>query len=168
MRITRYLKPQNVRLGLRSGHLDEIDPAKDRGAELARLKSEVIAELVELFMSTGVIRNRNKFQLDLVNREKASSTAVGCGVAVPHVRSMQPRDIGLVFARSEQGVWYDAPNGGLVHIFFGLCSPVYDDDQALNLYKWVAHNFLHEQWLMPALLAAPDANEIIKILSGLR
>lgn len=168
MQIARYLKPELVRLGMVHGHLDEIDPEKDRDAELARLKLDVIDELVDLFMETGVVRNRNKFRMDMINREKGSSTAVGMGVAVPHVRSMQPRSVGLIFARSREGVWYDAPGGELVHIFFGVCSPVYDDKQALAFYQWVAQSFLQETWLMPALLAAEDADEIIGLLSSLQ
>lgn len=165
--ISRYLKPAYIRLGLRAGHLDELDPEKNRSAELARLKNEVVEELVDIFMHTGVVRNRNKFLLDMINREKCSSTAVGNGIAVPHVRSMQPRAVGLIFARSREGVWYDAPHGGLVHIFFGICSPVYDDQNVLTFYQWLAQNFLNEEWLMPALLAANDEHEIIALLTNL-
>lgn len=168
MYISRYLKPNLVRLGLEHGHLDQIDPAKDREKELLRLKDEVIEELTDLFMETGQIRNRSKFHLDLVNREKASSTAVGFGVAVPHVRGMQPRSLGIVFARSREGVWYDSPDGELVHIFFGLASPVYDEKTALHFYKWIAQSFLQEDWLATALLEADSADEIIGILSGLQ
>lgn len=168
MQIARYLKPAQIRLGLVHGHLDDMDPEKDRDAELRRLKFEVVDELVELFATTGVVRNLSKFRTDMINREKCSSTAVGMGVAVPHVRSMQPRSLGLVFARSREGVWYDAPGGELVHVFFGLCSPVYDDKQALSFYQWIAQSFLQEAWLMPALLAAEDEDEIIGLLSSLQ
>ena len=168
MYISRYLKPNLVRMGLVSGHLDQIDPEKDRAVELARLKNEVLEELTDLFMETGQIRNRHKFYLDLVNREKGSSTAVGQGIAVPHVRSMQPRGLGIIFARSREGVWFDAPDGGLVHIFFGLASPVYDEKKALHFYQWIAQSFLQEEWLAGALLEAEDEHEIIGILSGLQ
>lgn len=168
MHIARYLKPEFVRLGLVHGHLDEIDPEKDRDAELQRLKFEVVDELVDLFGATGVVRNLNKFRTDMVNREKGSSTAVGMGIAVPHVRSMQPRSLGLIFARSREGVWYDAPDGELVHIFFGICSPVYDDQSSLSFYQWIAQSFLQESWLLPALLEAETADEIIGLLCTLQ
>lgn len=168
MYISRYLKPGLVRLGLVHGHLDDIDPQKDREKELWRLKEEVLEELTDLFMETGQIRNRTKFHLDLLNREKGSSTAVGYGVAVPHVRGMQPRGVGLIFARSREGVWYDAPDGKLVHIFFGIASPTYDEKTALHFYQWIAQSFLQEEWLKDALLEAKDEHEIIGILSSLQ
>ncbi|MBN2713606.1 MAG: PTS sugar transporter subunit IIA [Planctomycetes bacterium] len=168
MYIARYLKPEYVKLGLINGHLDEIDEEKDLEKEQARLKESVIEELTDLFMLTGQIRNRHKFLLDLVNREKQCSTAVGNGIAVPHVRSMQPRKMAVVFARSHDGVWYDAPDGKPVHIFFGITAPSYDDKAFLQFYKWVAQSFLQEDWLLDALLAAEDEHEIIAILSGLQ
>ncbi len=168
MYIARYLKPEFVQLGLRNGHLDEIDPEKDEERERDRLKWEVVEELADLFDKTGVVRNRSKFLADFVHREKQGSTALGGGIAVPHVRSMQPRDFAIIFARSREGVWYDAPDGEPVHVFFGITAPSYDDKTYLNFYKWVAQSFVQEDWLLDALLAAEDEHEIIRILSGLQ
>lgn len=166
--IARYLKPEFVKLGLVGGHPDQIDAEKDLSRERERLKGEVIEEIVDLFDRTGVIRNRHKFHNDLVYREKQASTAVGGGIAVPHVRSMQPRSLAIVFARSRDGAWYDAPDGDPVHIFFGITAPPYDDKVFLQFYKWVAQSFLQEEWLKSALLEAEDEHEIIGILSGLQ
>jgi len=166
--IARFLKPEYVQLGLVNGHYDSIDPDKDRAKELARLKESVVDEITDLFMKTEVVRNRHKFFLDLLNRERKATTAVGQGVAVPHVRSMQPRSLAIVFARSREGVEYDAPDGEPVHIFFGIAAPPYDDKVFLQFYKWVAQSFLQEEWLSAALLEAEDEHEIIRILSGLQ
>ncbi len=165
--IARYLKPNYVKLGFVGGHLDQIDPEKDPEKERQRLKGEVIEELTDLFMETGVVRNRHKFLNDMINREKRASTAVGSGIAVPHLRSMQPRELALVFARSRDGVEFDSPDGKPVHVFFGITAPEYDDKQSLQIYKWIAQSFLQEVWLMDALLEAEDEHEIIGILSGL-
>ncbi len=168
MYISRYLKPEYVRLGLVHGHRDEIDPEKDEAKEKLRLKEAVVEELTDLFVETGVVRNRHKFFLDLWNREKKASTAVGDGIAVPHVRSMQPQKMAIVFARSVDGVEYDSPDGEPVHIFFGITAPPYDDKAFLYFYKWIAQSFLQEDWLHGALLHAEDEHEIIGILSGLQ
>lgn len=165
--IARYLKPEHIKLGLIGGHPDQVDPEKPIEHERARLKREVIGELCELFEQTGVVRNPTKFEKDLIYREKQASTAVGDGIAVPHVRSMQPRSLAVIFARSPDGVWYDAPDNLPVHIFFGIAAPPYDDKVFLQFYKWIAQSFLQEEWLAPALLAAEDEHEIIGILGGL-
>lgn len=170
MQITRYLKPEVVRLGMVGGHRDEIDPEKDPEKELVRLKNEVVEELTDLFMNTNQIRNRNKFHHDLVSRERKASTAIGHGIAVPHVRSMQPRQFCMVFARSRDGVEFASPDGEPVHIFFGMAAPTYDERAStdyLNAYKWIATCFKEQDWLADALLQAEDEHAIIAILSGL-
>jgi PTS system fructose-specific IIC component len=167
MQLMRYLKPEHVRLGLVHGHLDGIDPEKDPAAERARLKEAVIDELVELFDRTGVIRNASKFAKDLRYRESQSSTALGDGIAVPHARSLQPRRLAIVFARSREGVWYDAPDGKPVHIFFGIAGPSYDEREFLQFYKWIAQSWLQEEWLPQALLEAEDEHEVVGILGSL-
>ncbi len=170
MQITRYLKPDYVRLGMVGGHPDDIDPEKDEAKERVRLKEEVLEELTDLFMQTGQIRNRNKFHHDLVSRERKASTGLGSGLAVPHVRSMQPKSFCMVFARSRDGVEYLSPDGEPVHIIFGIAAPSYDEklhNEYLQVYKWIARAFKEEDWLPAALLAAQDEHEIIGILAGL-
>ena len=170
MQITRYLKPEVVRLGMVGGHLDDIDPEKDPEKERIRLKEEVLEELTDLFMNTGQIRNRKKFHHDLVSRERKASTAIGRGLALPHVRSMQPKQFCMIFARSRDGVEYEAPDGEPVHLIFGMAAPSYDErmsNEYLQIYKWIARCFKEEEWLPGALLGAQDEHEIIGILSGL-
>ncbi|MCC8180753.1 MAG: PTS sugar transporter subunit IIA [Planctomycetes bacterium] len=170
VQITRYLRPEVVRLGMMSGHVDTIDPEKDEAKERARLKDDVVNELTDIFMATGHIRNRNKFHHDLMSRERKASTAIGHGLALPHVRSMQPKQFCMIFARSRDGVEFASPDGEPVHIFFGMAAPSYDEklsNEYLNIYKWIARSFKDEEWLPEALLQAEDEHEVIGILSGL-
>lgn len=170
MQITRYLSPEVVRLGMIGGHLDDIDPEKDPKKERIRLKEEVLDELTDLFMNTGQIRNRNKFYHDLVSRERKATTAIGGGLAIPHVRSMQPKQFCMVFARSGDGVEFDSPDEEPVHLIFGMAAPSYDErmtNEYLQVFKSIARAFKEEDWLPAALLQAQDEHEIIRILSGL-
>ena len=170
MQITRYLNPSVVRLGMMNGHLDDIDPERDPKKERERLKEEVLEELTDLFMNTGQIRNRNKFRHDLISRERKATTAIGGGLAVPHVRSMQPRQFCMIFARSRDGVEFDSPDGEPVHLIFGMAAPSYDEkvtNDYLQVYKTIARAFKETDWLPAALLHAQDEHEIIRILSGL-
>jgi PTS system fructose-specific IIC component len=167
MKISQYLKPCQIALGLVSGHIDEIDPEKDQAKEKTRLKSEAIDELIGLFDKSGEIRNLSKFTNDFINREKSGSTALENGIALPHIRSMQPRKTVIIFARSQDGVWFDSIDGGLTHVFFGISAPKYDDKDFYRFHKWISTAFIQEEWLKDALLWAEDEHEIIKILGHL-
>ncbi len=168
MYISRYLKPDYIQLGIYSGHLDDIDEAKNHDTELWRLKTEVISELANLFDKTGVIRNRTRFETEIINHEKSSSSATGNGIAVLDIRSMTPKSMGIVFARSQEGVWFDSTDNEPVHIIFGIACPSYDTKKAQHFYKWIAQSFLQEDWLPSALLYAENEHEIIGILSSLQ
>lgn len=167
MNISRYLKPSQIQLGMLNGHLDQIDPALDRNRELTRLKLAVIQELCGLFSVTGEIRNEVKFFKDFVYREKQSSTGLEGGIAIPSLRSMQPRKTILLFARSQEGVWFDAADQEPTHIFFGLAAPEYDDREYSKYLKWITASFAEEDWLKDALLWADDEHEVLKILGHL-
>ena len=170
MQVHRYLKAEYIQLGLRHGHLDGIDPEKDEARERVRLKEEVIEELTDLFLKTGHIRNRSKFHHDFLSRERKATTAIGHGLAVPHVRSLQPKQLALVVARSRDGVEFAAPDGKPVHLFFGLTAPSYDEKATkdfLLFYQWIGRHFRDSDWLLESVLEAKDAHEIVNLLAGL-
>jgi PTS system fructose-specific IIC component len=171
VQLGRLFREELVKLELESGPepLPEgVEPAP-AALERARwhFKERVCAELVTLFAASGEIRNEHKFYLDLLNREKKASTAIGEGLAVPHVRSLQPRTTVVVFARSTPGVEYASPDRAPVHLFFGITAPSYADADYLKIYKWLATSFTREDWFRPALMSAESAGEIVRILKSL-
>lgn len=175
--IARFLKAANVQLGMAHGHLDDIDPEKDLEAEKRRLKNEVVEEIVDLFLrvtvspepgASPVIANRKRFREDFLKRESQGGVAIGYGIALPHVRSPQTRQFAMVFARSREGVWYDAPDGKPVHLFFGICAPPWEQEWYLAFNQWIGRTFrAHLDWLPDALLAAETADDIVGLLVGL-
>ncbi len=172
MDVGRYLREELVKLEIESRPEplpESVEPTPQAlERHRWRFKEKVIAEISRLFAASGEIRNEHKFYLDMVNREKQATTAIGEGLAVPHVRSMQPRKLVLCFARSRDGVDYFSPDGGPVHIFFGVAAPSYDDSVYLRLYKWLAHAFTREDWLHDALMSAAEPGEVIRVIKSLR
>ena len=169
MQFARYLRPEQVCCQLTPQPLrspEEMVRLSPQRQSWLR-KEAVVRELATLFNASESIVNPNKFLTDLINREKKASTALGEGLAVPHVRSLQPRRLLCVVARSTQGVEYDSPDGKPVYLFFGLVAPSYNDREYLKFYRWIALSFREEEWLMPSLMEAADEHEIIKILRSL-
>jgi mannitol/fructose-specific phosphotransferase system IIA component (Ntr-type) len=168
MNISRYLKPDCIRLGLAEGHLDQADPEKDSARERERLKAAVIGELCGIFDASGEIRNLSKFERDFLDAEKAGSSVLRPGVALPCIRSLQPRKTVVIFARTGDGVWFDPPGKEPTHIILGLAAPSYEDRALARLQKWIRNAFLTEEWLPRALLDAEDEHEVIRILGHLQ
>ena len=172
MHIGRYLREELIELDLQAAPEPLPDGVEPTPQALERhrwhYKERVMSEIAGIFARSGEIRNEHKFYLDLVNREKQTSTALGEGLAVPHVRSMQPRKLVICFARSKSGVEYFSPDSRPVHLFFGVAAPSYDDSIYLRIYKWLAHAFSREDWLRSALMTVERPGEIIRMLKGLR
>ena len=130
-------------------------------------KERVIEALAALFDRSGQIRNLSKFTREFKQRENASTSAIGGGIAIPHLRSMQPRRLVVAVARSTPGLEYLAPDEKPVHLFFCLTAPPYDDRLYLRFHRWVAAELIAETWLIEALMQATSAHEMVKILRGL-
>lgn len=164
MKLTRYLKPAQIRMELRTRTPEAIPEGWSQDRFQWSVKEEVLRELVELIEASGKVSNPKKLFTDLLNRERKATTAIGGGLAVPHVRTMQAKDLVLFFARSTPGVEFVSLDRAPVHLFIGVVAPPYDDALYLRLYKRIAQSF-SIPGATERLMAAKDEHEAIKILS---
>lgn len=130
-------------------------------------KEGAIEALVDLLARSGQIRNVSKFAREFKMRENASTSAIGNGIAIPHLRSMQPRRLVVAVARSPEGIEFLSPDDRPVHLFFCLTTPPYDDKVYLRFHKWVATEIMSEGWLIGALMQAATPHDMVKVLRGL-
>ena len=59
----------------------------------------------------------------LAEREAQGSTALGLGVALPHVRTDMVPSLRIAYGRSNDGIDWEAPDGQPVHHLFLLVAP---------------------------------------------
>jgi mannitol/fructose-specific phosphotransferase system IIA component (Ntr-type) len=167
MNLRRFLSLEGIRLELRteaspSGDLPtDFDPWATKN--LLRIQEEVLEEMVELFAASGAVNNTKRFFRDLHNREKQAVTAVGQGVVIPHVRTLQVRSFVMVFARSTEGIPYPTPEGDPVRLFIGLAAPPYDDRTYLKVYKSLAKLLLDPVHL-DEFMNATESSEVLRTL----
>lgn len=83
-------------------------------------RDEVIAELVELLVRAGKIKDRGPILDALYERETRGSTGIGGGVAIPHARCEDIRDIILAVGIAPQGIEFEAVDDEPVKIVFLL------------------------------------------------
>lgn len=104
----------------------------------------------------------NIFDL-FITRERLGSTAIGHGVAIPHIRFadiQQPLAMLLQLARP---VDYDARDGKPVDLFFPLLVPHTAQDEHIHILSSIA-TLLQEPDLRTALRTATDAHELYQII----
>ncbi len=77
----------------------------------------------------------------LVDRERLGSTAIGHGVAIPHVRSTLVKHPLGALLRLEHGIDFGATDKQEVDLFFALLVPVDGDEEHLQILAHIAKKF---------------------------
>lgn len=160
----QQFKPERIKLDL------EVEwPTDAKGNPLPPrkaiwiIKSKVIDELVSLHEKSGFVQNRNRLFKDLLNREKRATTGIGNGVAVPHVRTLQVRDVSVCFAKSNNGIEFEAVDGEPCYLFFSIVAPPYNDQDYLKFFSKIASMLQYES-VREALRNAETPDEVIRII----
>ena len=171
MNFRRFLPPEAIRLDLQTKKTpdgefpEDFDPMGERNME--RIRKSVIAEITELFEATGQVGNPKRLFRDLYEREKRAVTAVGQGIAFPHVRTLQVRSFVMAFARSVGGLPFGAPDEEPVHLFFAMAAPPYDDRTYLRVYRSLATLLLQPEYY-EQFLSLQEPGEVLRTLELVR
>ena len=93
MKILEYLIPERVKLNLNG-----------------KTKEEVIKEMAQLFVKTGIVdaENADEFVKEINEREKLSPTGMQDGIAIPHTRTELVNKVALALGISKEGVDFES------------------------------------------------------------
>ncbi len=145
MNLSRYFTENSIKLEMETV-IEPFDEEKSREKWIVDAKAEILEELVTLLEQDARIGNRTKLMLDFVNREKKATTAIGNGIAIPHIRSLQAKEFMIGFARSTEGYEFDSLDGKLSHLFFVMAAPPYEDQLYLKVFKALAEALQYESF----------------------
>jgi mannitol/fructose-specific phosphotransferase system IIA component (Ntr-type) len=83
-------------------------------------KESVVAEVLELLVTSGDVTDRDGAYQALLDREEKGTTGIGGGVAVPHAKHTAITHLCLALGLSARGVEFDAIDGERAHVIFLL------------------------------------------------
>lgn len=108
MRITNYLNRQQILTDLKSSD-----------------KRGVLEELTQVLFDQGQVpaERREDIIAGLVDREELTSTGLGYGLALPHIKTNAVTKIQIVFGRSVRGIDFASLDGNPTHLFFLVLAP---------------------------------------------
>ncbi|BDR58938.1 PTS fructose transporter subunit IIABC [Xylocopilactobacillus apicola] len=89
----------------------------------AKNKAEAIDEMAASMEKGGIINDIGKFKEGIWNREKQTSTGLGEGIAMPHTKNSAVNKATVLFAKSNDGIDYEALDGQPVYVFFMIAAP---------------------------------------------
>ena len=120
----------------------------------------VIGELAEAMSTNRFVSNPTALVEAAMERESVLSTAVGNGLAFPHVRGVEGGGLTLALGVSKKGFKYDAA-GTIVHLVFFSVIPVAVSPFYMRLMAVLAEAFSKES-NRAALLAAKSSADLWK------
>lgn len=128
-------------------------------------KKEAIAEIADALIKTKLIKKnmRESVLTALLDREELGSTGIGQGIAIPHAKHPDVKSLVGLFARSREGVEFQALDGEPVHLFFLLLSNQESADLHLQALAHVSTQ-LRNDIFRRFLLKARDGKEIKELL----
>jgi nitrogen PTS system EIIA component len=106
MRLTEILKPQNIKVPLE-----------------AKIKTEAIAELVNLLAANGDLTDPKKVLEAVLDREATRTTGIGNGLAIPHGKCTGTDHLVMAIGRPATPIDFQAIDGRPVSLIWLLSSP---------------------------------------------
>lgn len=129
----------------------------------AEKKEDILKEMAALAVDRHPGLSAAEVLKVLQERERLGSTGIGDGIAIPHGKLKQAKDVIAVFGRSVKGVEFNSLDGRKVHLLFLLLAP--EDAVGIHL-KMLARisRLLKDPSVRTRLLSAPDAEAISTII----
>lgn len=128
-------------------------------------KQELFQQLAEKMLAAGYITSQgsDEFIRGLNEREALSTTGIGDGIAIPHVKSDLIIKPVIIFLRSDAGIPWDSLDDEPVHLVFMIAVPENAEAEHLDiltrLCRWLMDDDLRSQ-----LMQAKTATEVVELL----
>ena len=128
-------------------------------------KVQVVEELAGGLVATGQLGGNNlgKFVKEILARESLGTTAIGKGIAIPHIRTGLSSSLVGLLGFSQDGIDFSSLDKRPTHAVFMLASPMAQKDQQIRILGRIAAVANHENFLK-FLLQCKSAQEISDLL----
>jgi PTS system fructose-specific IIC component len=95
-------------------------------------KAGAIDEMVQKMYDAGRISDIDTYKQGILAREAQTSTGLGDGIAMPHAKNAAVKEATVLFAKSKNGVDYEALDGQPTYLFFMIAAPEGANDTHLQ------------------------------------
>jgi nitrogen PTS system EIIA component len=125
-------------------------------------KKQALQELSNRAAEVTGLESRQIFDT-LLQRERLGSTGLGRGIAIPHVKFKQLKNMVCIFARLTEPIQFDSHDGEPVDLVFLLLAPEHASGDHLKALARISR-LVREPSVLERLRAAEDANALKSVL----
>lgn len=127
-------------------------------------KKKLFEHAAELFGQTLTLKSTDIFT-SLFERERLGSTALGCGIAIPHGRIKGLKDARGALYRLSTPLEFDAPDNQPVSLCFILLVPKDANETHLQILGELAQLF-GDEVMREKMLASRSADELLALIGA--
>lgn len=128
-------------------------------------KEAILAEMVDLLVASGHIRDRDAVLKAIADREKRMSTGMQNGIAIPHGKTDSVDCLVAALGIKRGGVDFEALDGQPSNIFVMTVSPDSRTGPHIQFLAEISRP-LNDAAVRAKLLAATSREEVLKLLLG--
>lgn len=131
----------------------------------ASSKKEAVDRMVDFLAARGYAGDREDLRGAIWKRERAGSTGIGYGIAVPHAKTADCSELCLAVGLTESPIEFDSMDGAPVRLVFIMASPL---DQTGPHIKALAEisRVLTDEAVRRRALRARTAEALHKVLTS--
>ncbi|WP_336024980.1 PTS sugar transporter subunit IIA [Halobellus salinisoli] len=122
-------------------------------------KEAAIEFLLDLIADNGRVTDRAAALKALREREQEATTGVGMGIGIPHAKTSAVDEPSVAFARSSEGIDFDAMDDKPARLLFMILVPAEGGEEHLQILSALSRALMHED-VRETLLEAEDAETI--------
>jgi len=129
-------------------------------------KREALLSLAENISTAPEITNPQELSRELLRREELMSTAIGCGIAIPHIRLLSISDLVISVGISRTDIMdFQTLDGEPVRLLLMIAAAYNQHAYYLQTLSFFSARLKNGN-LRNALLASKDRQEVYAILTG--
>ena len=128
-------------------------------------KKDVLLDLAENLAAAPQIKNGKELSAEILKREELMSTAIGCGIAIPHVRLSSVTDLVVSVGISHVDIVdFNPLDDEPVRLVLMIAAAQSQHAYYLQTLSWFSKK-LKDKELRDNLLAAQTPEEVFKLLT---
>jgi PTS system nitrogen regulatory IIA component len=129
-------------------------------------KKDVLLALAENLADAPQVKNRQELSIEILKREELMSTAIGCGIAIPHVRLSSVTDLIVSVGISRTDIVdFNPLDDEPVRLVFMITAAQNQHAYYLQTLSWFSSRLKNKE-LRDSLLSAQTAQEVYGLLTA--
>lgn len=126
-------------------------------------KSQLLKEMVQILVEQGKVSHFDEVVEALEAREALCSTGLDRGIAIPHAKTFEVKELTLALGISPEGLDFDSLDGNLSHLFFLILTPPDQPGQHVEALSEIA-KVTQSSDFVQSLLSAGSSERVLQLI----